>query len=167
MVKLSSVTLGFKQKLFLMLVASLMTSLFVFVFLFIWDGSDWGFIEGGLWLNLLFLYGLGLIFSYLFLGREFKKTADKRLKIAKGKAEITDKIGKRSYDNHQVINIRIDRHFYVFIKHERLTITFKTFGVRSKTHETFLLKQGDHDNLKEKIIEALKSSPAQNQDTTP
>lgn len=159
MVELTSTTLSIRQKLYLILLSSLITTLVVFIFLFIWDGADWGFIEGDLWLNILFLYGLGLVFSYLFYGREFNKAENKHLKIEKGKTTISDTLGTRIYENNQVINVRIDRQFYAFIKHERLTISFKTFGIKKRTHETFVLKQGKHENLKENIIQALQALP--------
>ena len=156
MVTLEAAKITLKQKLFLMFSAALITSAVVFVFLFIWDGRDWGFIDGHFMINVLILLGLGLLFSLLYFKREFSKNLTKKIEIGETKTTITDRKSTRIYHNNQAIHVRFDKQFYGFIKHERLTITFAQMGLSSKRHESLILPNNHVSS--ETLIQALKGS---------
>ncbi|GEM_PF-2333241 len=156
MVEIKSTRLSLFDQLKLIGVASIITSFFVFVFLYAFDGSNWGFVEGPLIINIGILLLLGFTFAVIFFTRELKRGQDKTLIINQGKIEVKTTQDHRIYDVSQAFNVRVDRHFYVFSGHERLTISLKTFGVKSKTHEVFILNKGTHEQLKETVITAIK-----------
>lgn len=153
MVEIKAVDLKVTQKILLTMIATLLTSGVVFVFLFVWDGSNWGFVDDSLAINILILLGLGLMFSILYFSREFKNNLKKTIVIKDSKTTITDARSTRIYDNNQAINIRLDRQFYYFIKLNRLTITFSQMGIKNKRHESIIVTPKSVN--KDEIIQAL------------
>jgi len=156
MVKIESAKLGIPQKLFLILVASVISGFIVFVFLYILDGSEWRFVEDSLLLSLLILFGLGLIFSLVYFIRDFPRSLDKTMTIHGGSTVVEDRKGKRRYDNNQAVNVRVDRQFYYFIGCKRLIIAFRTEGVRAKTFESIVIRAASFSE--EDIVNALNPS---------
>lgn len=145
------------KKLFLWLASGAISAFVVFIFLFVWDGSEWTFIEGGTFPNVIMLFFFGLAFATLYFGREFKRINGKTMHLNDKEFIFENTLGKQTYTINQLINIRVDRMFYLFIGYERLTLTFQVSGMKRKQHEVIVFKKGIYNDPKETIINHIKT----------
>ncbi|MFW6318963.1 MAG: hypothetical protein ACOC1L_02145 [Bacillota bacterium] len=155
--ELQTTPISTPKKIALLLSSGIVSGAVVFIFLYIWDGSDWRFLDSGLFANLVMLFLMGLAFATLYFGKEFKRIVDKKMIVDDKHFVFTQGVRKTTYDISQIVNIRYDRLFYLFIGYERITLTFATAGIRRKTHEVLVFEKGVYPNPKALIINHLKA----------
>ena len=154
--KLEGARLTIYQKTIIIFVSSLITAFVVFLFLFVIDGTQWGFIDAHPIFNLFILYGFGLVFALLFFRKEFNRLDDKIIKIDHETITATTPKIETTYATAQCFNVRYDRQFYILTGHERITLSFHQENSKRKLHEVIVFKKDDIPNVKEKIVNALK-----------
>lgn len=113
--------------------------------LLVLDGGTLQLIEGGLIANLMAIYAMAFLFSWLFLRSEQRKASFEELALNKENIIIKRRTKTETIPIEVLVFIHGDQHFYRLIKRHRITFMHRTNGRRRIS--TVLLTKDQRDSL--------------------
>ena len=144
-----------KEKLLVFAFSATFNAFLITTVLAILDGGELRIVEGSFLTNVLVIWFIAALFSFIFLRNEERKGQYQSFSITEDsltieRAHRTDKVMR-----DDIVFIHSDQHFYRIIKWHRFTVSTRNDGRRRIT--TIML----HQQQKETLYDWLKTSPYQ------
>ncbi len=145
----------FKEKLFVFSFSATFNAFLITTVLTILDGGELRIVEGSFLTNVLLIWFIASLFSYIFLRSEERKARFQSFSITDDSLTIQRVQRTDTIVRDDIVFIHSDQHFYRIIKWHRFTVSARNDGKRHII--TIMLNQKQKDTL----FDWLKTSPYQ------
>lgn len=142
---IKQVPLNTLQMMVLVAGSALLNGAIIAAVLLVLDGGTLQLIEGGLVTNLIAIYAMAFLFSWLFLKSEQRKAQFEELTLEVDNVIIKRRMKTETIALEILVFIHGDQHFYRLIKRHRITFMHRTNGRRRIS--TVLLTHEQRDTL--------------------